>query len=494
MGGNIAKNKKEEIPKYREKTPCYENRELSWLKFNERVLDEANDKDVPLCERLSFASIFQSNLDEFFMVRVGSLHDQMLFSETKRESKTNMTAGEQLSHIFKAARDLTRKKDHTYRHLMDELKEYGVIIQNLINDCLDYEKKNFVKWLFNTDEVGIDKMQIMIPALESVKVEFSIKHNKKLLENDSETERIELTMQIAQKRRRSRAVCLFSALDELHDVHNIEFMMSVLCYFLLGTNYSKDTSIYLPASRTGFMLTKDIINQVGRDNTFNETQGNIITPFTRPINNFLTVINNLSQYSQTKNDKYGGIVGYIETDMADGVIAVSDLPNKEVRYVPNGRSKSLPLRVVSGVVTELSPLLLLLKYSRKITNIFYEEPEIGLHPQLQKAMGRVLCRIVNSGINVCMTTHSDLIIQHINNMIALNNNSENEELMEKYNYSYEDLLDYRKVRVYQFNTEVFRAKKRTILEEVECGVNGFAVPTFNDTLDDITDEAYNIQE
>ena len=130
MGGNIAKNKKEEIPKYREKTPCYENRELSWLKFNERVLDEANDKDVPLCERLSFASIFQSNLDEFFMVRVGSLHDQMLFSETKRESKTNMTAGEQLSHIFKAARDLTRKKDHTYRHLMNELKEYGVELLN----------------------------------------------------------------------------------------------------------------------------------------------------------------------------------------------------------------------------------------------------------------------------------------------------------------------------------------------------------------------------
>lgn len=159
MGGNIAKNKKEEIPKYREKTPCYENRELSWLKFNERVLDEASDKDVPLCERLSFASIFQSNLDEFFMVRVGSLHDQMLFSETKRESKTNMTAGEQLSHIFKAARDLTRKKDHTYRHLMNELKEYGVELLNFSD--IEYDDAVYLENYFKEQIVPILSPQVV---------------------------------------------------------------------------------------------------------------------------------------------------------------------------------------------------------------------------------------------------------------------------------------------------------------------------------------------
>lgn len=173
MGGNIAKNKKEEIPKYREKTPCYENRELSWLKFNERVLDEASDKDVPLYERLSFASIFQSNLDEFFMVRVGSLHDQMLFSETKRESKTNMTAGEQLSHIFKAARDLTRKKDHTYRHLMDELKEYGVELLNFSD--IEYDDAVYLENYFK-EQI----MPILSPQVVGKKQPFPFIKNKEI--------------------------------------------------------------------------------------------------------------------------------------------------------------------------------------------------------------------------------------------------------------------------------------------------------------------------
>ena len=106
------------------------NRDLSWLKFNERVLEEAESQEVPLCERLNFASIYQSNLDEFFMVRVGSLMDQMLLSKNLRDNKTHMTAEEQIKAIGKTVTRLNRRKDAVYAELMEHLEGYGVRLVN----------------------------------------------------------------------------------------------------------------------------------------------------------------------------------------------------------------------------------------------------------------------------------------------------------------------------------------------------------------------------
>lgn len=110
------------------KQKIYMNRELSWVKFNERVLEEAEDKKTPLCERLSFASIYQSNLDEFFMVRIGSLIDQMLVSKEIRDNKTNMTPQEQIRAILEEVSRLNYRKDAVYEEMMNELEKYGIKI------------------------------------------------------------------------------------------------------------------------------------------------------------------------------------------------------------------------------------------------------------------------------------------------------------------------------------------------------------------------------
>ncbi|MDO5383059.1 MAG: polyphosphate kinase 1 [Eubacteriales bacterium] len=136
--------------------PYFANRELSWLKFNERVIDEAADNTVPLCERLSFASIFNSNLDEFYMVRVGSLYDQMLLAKTNKkdknagfDNKTGMSASDQLKAIFDSTRSLLNKKDKIYAQLMYNFENYGVKIINF-NDVEYADAVYLEKYFMNS--------------------------------------------------------------------------------------------------------------------------------------------------------------------------------------------------------------------------------------------------------------------------------------------------------------------------------------------------------
>ena len=124
----------------------YMNRELSWLKFNERVLEEAENPEVPLCERMTFVSIYQSNLDEFFRVRVGSLQDQMLINTEIRENKTKMTSAEQIRAIIKEVKKLNQRKDKAYEKLMKKIEDYGITFINFAS--AKTEEKKFLEKYF----------------------------------------------------------------------------------------------------------------------------------------------------------------------------------------------------------------------------------------------------------------------------------------------------------------------------------------------------------
>ena len=123
-----------------------QNRELSWLRFDQRVLQEATSPEVPLYEKLKFIAIFVSNLDEFFMVRVGSLFDLSIADKKAIDNKTGMTPSEQLAKIYEAVRPLYKMKDETYKNVSKKLKSYN--ISHLAPKDLTAEEVKFVKDYF----------------------------------------------------------------------------------------------------------------------------------------------------------------------------------------------------------------------------------------------------------------------------------------------------------------------------------------------------------
>ncbi len=136
-----------------------QNRELSWLRFNQRVLEEAQDESVPLMERMKFVAIFTSNLDEFFMIRVGSLYDMAVADSKKQDIRSGMTPKQQLEEIYKAVAPLYKERDKTYAEIKKQLQPYGVC--GLDFKELEQQEKKYVKKYFKDQILPILSPQIV---------------------------------------------------------------------------------------------------------------------------------------------------------------------------------------------------------------------------------------------------------------------------------------------------------------------------------------------
>lgn len=348
------------------------------------------------------------------------------------------------------------------------------------NELLNIHKKNLVKKIFNYD-VEIDKLKITnYKRRKPIKIKweksgsrYSVTENYiKFPETDS-SGRDELL--------RMNAYICWNLLME---------GIAAPLYTPIVKGRRTGEPIYLPASRTGFMLTFSQLIENSLQISFSPEMHENTSTLTLPYVDFLQLITKF-EINEKDSKKYASIIEFMEKNMVKGNLSIKKEMLPVIKYQPEGAGKAIPLFAASSIVSEISPLLLLLKSGINFKAIIIEEPEAHLHPELQQKMARLIINLMNLGVPVWVTTHSDTILQHINNMLKLKNHTKRSELMKAYDYTNKDVLDKKDVKMYQFMQE---SNGKTRLTSLEATKYGFIVPTFNYALEKIVEEVYAFQE
>ena len=390
-----------------------------------------------------------------------------------------------------------------------------------INNILKINKEKILDDIFNSSNIKIDEFYI-----SEYKTDYDITINtitdKKTNYNDNNAMEIKYYLDITFNINDYKSQKEEYKNIEVNNINDLSFFLLKKLYSIL---FNSKHQLFLPVSRTGFLLLRDLIIRKSTssllDYNYNFSNNIILTlPIKEFFNQLSTILerNNIFNfYRQIKeNIKFKNITSFIENNILEGKILIEnnsiplpilELPilspqlvippynnYRDIFYKSNNLDDNLSMHISSAVVTEITPLTLFLKYGISYDNIIMEEPEISLHPELQQQLTRVFIKLVNSNTNVLITTHSDTIVQHINNMIKLNSNDDERKkyLMNKYGYDEDDLISEDKVRMYQF--DINKEYGFTEVIKLKSSEYGFEVPTFNKVLKKISEEIYDFQE
>ncbi|WIH83501.1 ATP-binding protein [Brachyspira pilosicoli] len=363
-----------------------------------------------------------------------------------------------------------------------EIKISNEVIKDCIdiaNDIISYNKVSIFESIFTYKNIIAEEIYI---SYQNYDININIKYHKSISSNKSNDN-----------------IIYFYHNNKYfpgNASNSLDSIITLLCIRILESIMSReyDNTLFLPVSRTGFLLFKDLIIDKSLNSYFSNSYYSNINDkleLTLPIQSFFSKLSDL-RFNEYINKKY--IVDLLENEIINGSIYLDNMPFPQVHYKSNNSDIDLKMHVSSAVITEIAILILFLKYSKQNEDIIMEEPEISLHPYFQQQLTRVFIKLVNSNTNVLITTHSDTIVQHINNMIKLNSNEEERKkyLMNKYGYDEDDLISKDKVRMYQF--DINKKDGFTKVTKLKSSEYGFEVPTFNKILKKMSDEIYDFQE
>jgi len=351
--------------------------------------------------------------------------------------------------------------------------EYRILIDDY-NMLLNSYKESLMDSIFNSKEVPIGWINVDSSYKNDCQVSF--RHTKQHLSCNMERD-----MQMSS----------MSLLE-----NNVVSMLPAFSRMFLGRD-----NVFIPAPRTGFLLTFKTLAQKSIRSTFS-SEPKSGDSLTGPQVSYLERLTSLKRKNDIKGreEETGNpmkvstprkILDFVEQHIISGKIDITDTPLPEIQYKADSLNQTLPLYLSSGVVAEVAGFLSLLKFGQFGQICIYEEPEMCLHPDLQWKMARVLVKLVNAGFTVWASTHSDIIIQHVNNMIKLSNHPDGEQLRKDHDYDEDDVISREKVRMYQF--DVNPADYKTDVKPLEDGVNGFRIPTFGKVFRKLRDESWDFQ-